>query len=40
MELGIQEERDGAEEMDDDKSNGSGFGAAPMIPGGHQTTAD
>jgi len=26
--------------MDDDKSNGSGFGAGPMIPGGHQTTAD
>jgi hypothetical protein len=39
MELGIkEEERDAGEE--DDKSNMSGFGAGPIISGGHQTTAD
>ena len=39
MELGIKEERDGAD-MEEEKSDGSSFGAGPIISGGHQTTAD
>lgn len=39
MELGIKEERDGAD-MEEEKSNASGFGAGPIMSGGHQTTAD